>query len=396
MWHDGYGGETKMANVQKYTRAQVGGLTRHYNRAKKDNGEYYNFGNQEIDTTRTHLNYNLAPARDQLAFIRQRTSEVECVGRANINVMCSWIVTAPKTLDDGELRLFFEEAYKFLNNRYSDGSDRNVISAYVHMDEVNPHLHYAFVPVAYDKKKEIEKVSAKIVIDRGDLQTFHKDLEQHMAAVFGREVGILNEATKEGNKEVHELKMETAQKELSALEDDIKNLQAQISSLEDVFKEKGQALINDHENKKDVLQVQIKAFEKQLRGRMLTSEQIKAIAVKTTKPTFGGEGSEKVTILLSEWESIKKTALLNADADEDIIAIKKQNKSLKKTIGELHKEIKQLEGEKEKLQVGLTEIIEMNKLKSKLQYIPKDELDRFISQFQPQKTKGRNIGVSLD
>lgn len=396
MWHDGYGGENEMANVQKYTRAQVGGLTRHYDRSKKENGEYYNFGNQEIDLTRTHLNYNLAPGRDQLAFIKKRTSEVECVSRTNINVMCSWIVTAPKTLNDGELRMFFEEAYKFLNSRYSGGSDRNVISAYVHMDEVSPHLHYAFVPVVYDEKKETEKVSAKTVIDRRDLQTFHKDLEQHMAAVFSREIGILNEATKEGNKEVHELKMETAQKELVALEDDIKSLQAQIASLEAVFKEKGQALINDYENKKEVLKGQIKAFERQLKGRTLTSEQIKEIAVKITKATFGGEGSEKATILLSEWESIKKTALLNADADEDIVATKKQNKSLKKTIGELRKEKKQLEDEKAKLQVGLTEIIEMNKLKSKLQYVPKDELDRFISQFQPQKAKGRNIGMDLD
>jgi len=70
--------------------------------------------------------------------------------------MCSWVITAPKNLTDSEHRLFFQEVYSFLNQRYADGSDKNVISAYVHMDESMPHLHYAFVPVVHDKKKGID------------------------------------------------------------------------------------------------------------------------------------------------------------------------------------------------------------------------------------------------
>jgi len=212
-----------MANMQKYTRGQIGGLTRHYERGKREDGTYYKFGNQEIDTEKTHLNYNLAPQRDggQLSFIGKRTSEVKCHNRADVNVMCSWVITAPKGLTETEQRTFFRQAYDFLNQRYAGGSDKNVISAYVHMDEVTPHLHYAFVPVVHDKKKGIDKVSAKIAIDRRDLQTFHEDLERYMAEVFGREVGVLNEATKDGNKAINELKRGTAHAELTSIQQNI-------------------------------------------------------------------------------------------------------------------------------------------------------------------------------
>ena len=42
-----------------------------------------------------------------------------------------------------------------------DTAKENVISAYVHFDEVTPHMHYAFVPVVEDKKKGGYKLSAK-------------------------------------------------------------------------------------------------------------------------------------------------------------------------------------------------------------------------------------------
>ena len=73
-----------------------------------------------------------------------------------------------------------------------DTAKENVISAYVHFDEVTPHMHYTFVPVVEDKKKGGYKLSAKEAITREELRTFHKDLSNHMERVFGRDVGILN------------------------------------------------------------------------------------------------------------------------------------------------------------------------------------------------------------
>jgi hypothetical protein len=60
-----------MANVAKYDRSQIGGLTRHFERHKKDDCKYQEFGNQDIDISKTNLNYNLAPTCDggKLSFI---------------------------------------------------------------------------------------------------------------------------------------------------------------------------------------------------------------------------------------------------------------------------------------------------------------------------------------
>lgn len=188
-----------MAHLEKYTAAAAGHMFAHYDRS-------HSSSTSNIDESRTHLNYNLAE-KDQplscLDFLHKRMSEIKVLKRANVNVMCDWVVTAPENLTEEELPVFFDECYKFLNARYGK---ENVISAPVHMDETSPHLHYNFVPVVKDKKKEIFKLSAKECITRKDLSTFHTDLTKHMTAVFGRDIGILNGATVGGNKTIKQLK----------------------------------------------------------------------------------------------------------------------------------------------------------------------------------------------
>lgn len=90
--------------------------------------------------------------------------------------MVDWVVTAPKDLLSQDEKQFFEATYAFLKDRYGQ---ENVISAYVHLDEVTPHMHYAFIPIAPDKKNEGYKLSAKETITRADLRSFHGDLYKH-------------------------------------------------------------------------------------------------------------------------------------------------------------------------------------------------------------------------
>ena len=188
-----------MAHLEKYTAAAAGHMFAHYDRS-------HSSSTSNIDENRTHLNYNLAE-KDQplscLDFLRKRMSQIKVLKRANVYVMCDWVITAPESLTPEELPLFFDECYKFLNARYGK---ENVISSPVHMDETSPHIHYNFVPVVTDKKKGIPKLSAKECITRKDLNTFHPDLTKHMTAVFGRDIGILNGATVGGNKTIKQLK----------------------------------------------------------------------------------------------------------------------------------------------------------------------------------------------
>lgn len=188
-----------MAHLEKYTAAAAGHMFAHYDRT-------HSSSTSNIDENRTALNYNLAE-KDQplscLDFLHKRMSEIKVLKRANVNVMCDWVVTAPEDLTEEELPVFFDECYKFLNARYGK---ENLISAPVHMDETSPHLHYNFVPVVKDKKNGKLKLSAKECITRKDLKSFHTDLSKRMIEVFGRDIGILNGATVGGNKTIKQLK----------------------------------------------------------------------------------------------------------------------------------------------------------------------------------------------
>ena len=197
-----------MANRQKYTRAAIGHLCAHYAREKDKDGNYIKFGNQDIDITRTHLNYNLAEEdqkEKQLDFINKRMKDLKCLNRKDVNVMITWVITLPQEMNgksDEEKKRFFRKSYEFLKNRY--GAE-NVISAYVHMDEGQPHMHFAFTPVMYDKKKDRYRFNAKLVGSRQDLQSFHKDFDKHLEKEMGYKTGVINGVT-EINLSTKELK----------------------------------------------------------------------------------------------------------------------------------------------------------------------------------------------
>lgn len=205
-----------MAHMMKHTKASCGHMFAHFDRKAE------HISNENLDRTRTHLNYNLATHQqmDQGEFVRQRCSEVRCQNRKDVNVMVSWVVTAPKDLPEAEHKAFFQASYDFLQKRYGW---ENVVSAYVHMDEVTPHMHFAFVPVVRavtqnrknpDISTEIYKVSAKECVNRHDLQSFHTDLQKYVERELGHKVSVLNEATKEGNRSIDELKRQSATERL--------------------------------------------------------------------------------------------------------------------------------------------------------------------------------------
>ncbi|MBD3796105.1 MAG: plasmid recombination protein, partial [Epsilonproteobacteria bacterium] len=199
-----------MAHFAKYTKVQVGHLGKHYERAKDETGKYVKFGNEDIDTSRTHLNYNLAPElnKTHLEKIDEiiSSNNYKIQNRKDVNVMCSCVITLPKDLlkESSEFqREFFQKSYDFLSGRYGK---ENVISAFVHNDETTPHMHFAFVPVVKDKKKDIYKVSAKELLNKSELKIFHTDLKKYLDRELDRDIKILNNATKSGNKSILELK----------------------------------------------------------------------------------------------------------------------------------------------------------------------------------------------
>ena len=223
-----------MAHIQKFTKDAVGHMCRHFERWRDKEGKYVNFGNQNIDPAKTPMNYNLAPERkNQYGFIMDRCKQVYCLDRKNVNVMCSCIVTAPKDLDEAEFRLFFKATYEFLVARYGGKDAENVVSAYVHMDEGRAHIHFAWVPVAYDEEKERWAVNAKKVVDRQDLRTLHKDLEKHLEHELGHAVGILTgELSTRPNLTIPQYQaLQEAKKQLQDVEKNVEDLERSLAAL---------------------------------------------------------------------------------------------------------------------------------------------------------------------
>ncbi|MFL2090053.1 MobV family relaxase [Leuconostoc mesenteroides] len=180
-----------MAHLKKNTRGAVPGLAVHFER-KTDHHT-----NKDIDVSKSYLNQVLmADGSDMVSRFNARLNDVYCMKRDDVKALATWIVTLPEEIAEApyeQQSAFFEATMNFLNERYGQ---ENAVAAVVHYDETTPHLHYAFVPVVFDDKKSRYKVSAKEVLTRHDLQTFHEDLDQDLKKVLPfYEQGILNNKT---------------------------------------------------------------------------------------------------------------------------------------------------------------------------------------------------------
>ena len=367
-------GACDMAHVMKMTKAACGHMFKHYERAKDENGEYVKFGNESIDPKRTPMNYNLAPDRElsQGDFIRKRCGEVYCMNRKDVNVLCSWVVTVPKDVPEAEYERFFHATYDFLEKRYGR---ENVVSAYVHMDEVTPHMHFAFVPVVYDRKKEKYKVSAFEVLDRKELKVFHPELEKHLESVLGHEVGILNEATKEGNKSIAELKRGTAQAELQKTTLETREMLSKAQELKQAMK---------------VAQEQKKSLEGKIEGLqrdLLTAEQVKY--VPHTKALIG----DKQVIATEDFNALCKTASTAEALLKEIEPARKINARAKEIISQAQEQADTIidSAKRESLQTVIERERRVSDLEKKLTAI-EERLSKALS-LLPERIKSEFLSA---
>lgn len=215
-----------MAHVQKFNRASAGKILGHCEREKSQYGDFLKYKTtSNIDPDRTKLNMSMDFKDGQTVHQRlaNRLAEVHVLNRKDVNVLCDWVITYPKELsqEKSEITQFFDSAIRFLAERYGV---KNMISVNIHMDEAQPHVHFCFVPVVYDAKKKREKVSAKEVLSKKDLSTFHQDLERYMYQDIQLQSGLIHSGiTKRqgGNRSIPELKAITQKKkslEIQAVE----------------------------------------------------------------------------------------------------------------------------------------------------------------------------------
>lgn len=207
----------------KYGKAAVGSILMHSDRGI-DSPDTHEHSNENIDRSRTHLNYDLKDRGGQTAYAyyKQQIDDIaaetkERTGksiRKDAVTLCSWAVTVPKDLPEDKHADFFKAAYGWFAKRYGEG---NIVTAAVHMDETTPHMHLQFTPII--ERDGVRKLCAKDMETRKTLQTAHQELQKHLEQTLGCEVNVLNDATISGNKSVLELQNETLKQQLAEKEE---------------------------------------------------------------------------------------------------------------------------------------------------------------------------------
>lgn len=217
-------------HTQNYHKGNSG-LLNEYNRKmyKKMDSESKGL----IDHTKTHLNYNLCPHEQykprEITKIQEKIRGKKFA--KNGNLFGTTIITLPKDYE-GDVEKFFESAYKGLKKIYNL-KDEDIVSAYVHMDETTPHMHFCFIPINHLEDKDV--VSWEKLMTKDMFKTQHSKLSKIMEEDLGQKVSILNGETlgidvTKMTKENKILSMENAQ-----LQEEKENLETQKIYMEETI-----------------------------------------------------------------------------------------------------------------------------------------------------------------
>ncbi|MBD9366994.1 plasmid recombination protein [Leuconostoc mesenteroides] len=326
-----------MAHLKKNTRGAVPGLAVHFER-KTDHHT-----NKDIDVSKTYLNQDLmTDGSDMISRFNNRLSDVYCMKRDDVKALATWIVTLPEELAAApyeQQAAFFEETKHFLDERYGK---ENAMAAMVHYDETTPHLHYAFVPVVFDAKKDRYKVSAKQVLTRHDLQTFHDDLDQDLKKVLPfYEKGVLNNKTLPFEN-VAEIKKYNDQ--FKALKDELANVEENINAKKALLKITHQEL-----NEVDLVEKKIDDFKQALSKNLFGKTVIKPDDLDRFKTVL--VNMKKAT--LQSQRNAEQTSHELSKVKEQLADVKADHQKLKKD----HQQLQDSQQESQKIDYAMRDML---------------------------------------
>ena len=236
-----------MASVAKFKLNEAPRLLTHCSRTQKTPGSH-------IHQERTCLNFNMAAGRHEgvsdYEFVKDKIhqDDVRMLKRDDVKTVCSWAVTMPRELchevvdsdgetfyvpnDDEECRDFFKYSYDFFKEKHGE---ENIISAYVHMDENVPHMHFTFVPIVKDKNGGL-KVCAKEALADCYGAKFQIALQDYVSERMGKELNMVKKDTVDYERNVKELKKKTLNERCAYLARQISRSEEELARKERVLK----------------------------------------------------------------------------------------------------------------------------------------------------------------
>lgn len=272
----------------KYKAGNVFGLQKHNQR------ENENYTNNDIDKTRTSLNYdlinkvNINYTKKIKTIIGANRASQRAI-RKDATVYCECIISSDsaffeKITEDSQ-KEFFKGALDYLKNKIGE---EFIISANVHLDETTPHMHVGFVPIIDNS------LSAKKLIDRKFLRDVQDQLPAYLKNLgFDIQRGIKN--SKRKHKDTKELKKE--------LDREYENRCRDINFVED-YKNKLERKIEQLEVDLNQKTIEYDNVTKILNKNSLVMYQIKEMAFEPVRFS-----SDKVKISKVDFERLKESAL---------------------------------------------------------------------------------------
>ncbi|MFH5957845.1 MobV family relaxase [Staphylococcus aureus] len=174
--------------------------------------ENNNYENEDIDHSKTYLNYDLVNANKQnFNNLIDEKIEQNYTGKRKIRTDAikhiDGLITSDNDLFDNQTpedtKQFFEYAKEFLEQEY--GKD-NLLYATVHMDEKTPHMHYGVVPITDDGR-----LSAKEVVgNKKALTAFQDRFNEHVKQRgYDLERGQSRQVTNAKHEQISQYKQKT-------------------------------------------------------------------------------------------------------------------------------------------------------------------------------------------
>ena len=241
-----------MASVAKFKLNEAPRLLAHCSRSQKNAGSH-------IHQYRSAMNFKMAKDRHQgvgdYQFVKDTINkdDVKLYKRDDVKVVCSWAVTMPRELcheevgvdgeefyvpnDSRECEEFFQHAYDFFKQKHGES---NIISAYVHMDENVPHMHFTFVPIVDNKEQARDgkkyKVCAKEALQDCYGAKFQIELQDYISSKMGKELNMVKKDTVDYESNVKELKKKTLNERCAYLARQISRSEEELARKERVLK----------------------------------------------------------------------------------------------------------------------------------------------------------------
>jgi hypothetical protein len=303
--------------------------------------ENNNYENEDIDHSKTHLNYDLVNDNKQnFNNLIDEKIEQNYTGKRKIRTDAVKHIDGLITSDNEffnnqtpeDTKRFFEHAKEFLEQEY--GKD-NLLYATVHMDEKTPHMHYGVVPITDDGR-----LSAKEVVgNKKALTEFQDRFNEHVKQRgYDLERGQSRQVTNAKHEQMSQYKQKTEYH---------KQEYTRESQKLDHIKQKNDKLMQEYQKSLETLKKPINVpyeLEMEKVGGLFNKEIQETGNVVISQEDFNAfqKQIEAAQLIKDDYEYIKSDKALN-DLKNENSKLREQNKDMSETLAKANEFIKDRE-----------------------------------------------------